>query len=616
MIDTGEGSSRGTQPATAPALLKIARSIPDLLQRATLRWGPSIAMRHRKHLDRWGILTFSEVAHQTAETAAGLADLGLQRGDRVAVFSATRVEWTICDYAILTSGAVTVPVYHTCTAGQLTYQLNSCQPRVLIVDNEARLKQVLEVRDRLRSLEAVIVLDRFDIRHLDGVTSLVDLQRTGRRYLRQHPDLAERSVDRIGPDDVATIVYTSGVSGLPRGVVLTHRNLLAAVQGIAGALPVDNTDVTVSFLPLSHIFGRIGQFLALEAGVSTAYAQRIDRLEEVLLEVKPTFIFGVPRVYERIYRSMVGSIRELSPLRRKLFDGAKNGMLERYRDGGAEAGAAKRSMVERAAEKVVLERIREGFGGRMRFVVSGGAPLHPSIAELFHVVGVEVLEGYGLTETAAAATVSRLEDNMAGSVGRPIPGIRIRISPDGEVLARGDSVFREYHGMPEETAAVFDDRGWFHTGDTGRIDSDGRLIITGRIKDLLITSGAKNIAPQYVEGALKTSPLIAEALVYGDRRPYVVALLDLRPKAVADLARELGLDPEDYGALIENPRVQVKVAHEVELANSRLARFEQVRQFAILPEHLEIGGGLTHSHKLRREQVERRYRRLIDGLYS
>ncbi len=593
------------------------QSIPDLLQRAARRWGPAIAMRHRKNLDRWGILTWSEVAHQTAEICAGLVDMGLRHGDRVAVFAATRASWTLCDYGILSAGAVTVPVYHTSTTGQLTYIVNNCQARFLVVDNEARLEMALSAMERMRSLQGIVVMDRLALEEHPSVQSLENLARRGRRFLRRNPDLVTRSVEGIRREDEATYVYTSGATGMPKGVVLTHHNLLSAVQGIADAMGVDDTDVTVLFLPLSHIYGRIGQFLPLQTGVSTAYAKRIDRLEEVLLEVKPTFILGVPLVYERIYRALVQRYRELSPVRRMLFQDSLSRGLARIRSSGDSRDALSSRLLERVSDKAVFTHFRDSFGGRMRFAVSGGAPLHPSIAEFFRVVGIELLEGYGLTETAAAATLGRLEDNRIGSVGHPIPGMRIRIAPGGEVLIRGDSVFREYHGLPEDTAEVFDEAGWFRTGDTGWIDSEGRLIITGRVKDLIITSGAKNVAPQYVEAALKMSPWIREAMVFGDRRRYVVSLVDLPEPRARSLATRIGLDPDDLEGLSTHPAVIEQVQTEIDIANRRLAPFEQVRRFAIVPRPLSIGEGtLSHSLKLRRQKVAAQYESLIDSLYD
>jgi len=597
--------------------LSEPRSIPDLLQQATRRWGPAIAMRHRKDLARWGIVTWSELNHQVSEVAAGLVDLGLRPGDRVALFSATRSDWSVCDYGVLTTGAVSVPVYHTSTTGQLTYIVNNCSARFLIVDNESRLQQVYDARERMRSVEQVIVMDRLDLRGRDDACTLADLIRRGRRYLRRSPDLVARCVEELTPDREATYVYTSGTTGMPKGVVLTHRNLLAAVRGLAEALEVTDQDVTVLFLPLSHIYGRIGQFLALATGVSTAYAQRIDRLEEVFVEVKPTFVFGVPLVYERIYRSIARRFRDLSPLRRKLYHSALAAGLSQVRSAGNGKPPLGQRLLVKAADAVIFDELRGGFGGRMRFAISGGAPLHPSVGEFFRVAGIDILEGYGLTETAAASTLSRLHENRIGSVGRPIPGIRIRISEGDEVLIRGESVFREYHQLPEDTAAAFTDDGWYRSGDTGWIDSEGRLILTGRSKDLLITSGAKNVAPQYVEGALKMSPLISEAMVYGDSRPYVVALLDLSRAPLAEMAEDLGLDPDDHTALTQHPRIVERVRQEVAMTNRRLARYEQVRRWAILPRSLTIGeGGLSHSMKLRRAKVAQRYGDLLDSLYA
>ncbi|MDP7111795.1 MAG: AMP-binding protein, partial [Myxococcota bacterium] len=434
-------------------------------------------MRHRKDLARWGIITWSELNHHVSEVAAGLVDLGLRAGDRVALFSATRSDWSICDYGILSVGAVSAPVYHTSTTGQLTYIVNNCEARFLIVDNEARLNQVYEARERMRGIEQVIVMDRLDLRGRDDACTLADLIRRGRRYLRRSPDLAERQLAQLTPDHEATYVYTSGTTGMPKGVVLTHGNLLAAVYGLADVLEVTDEDVTVLFLPLSHIYGRIGQFLALATGISTAYAQRIDRLEEVLVEVKPTFVFGVPLIYERIYRAIASQFRELSPLRKKLYHRALESGLSRVRAADDRQPALGQRLLGRAADAIVFRELREIFGGRLRFAISGGAPLHPSVGEFFRVAGIEILEGYGLTETAAAATLSRLSENRIGSVGRPIPGVRIRIANDGEVLIRGPNVFGAYHELPADTAAAFTDDGWYRSGDIGWIDSEGRLIL-------------------------------------------------------------------------------------------------------------------------------------------
>ncbi len=573
-------------------------------------------MRHRKDLARWGIITWSELNHHVSEVAAGLVDLGLRAGDRVALFSATRSDWSICDYGILSVGAVSAPVYHTSTTGQLTYIVNNCEARFLIVDNEARLNQVYEARERMRGIEQVIVMDRLDLRGRDDACTLADLIRRGRRYLRRSPDLAERQLAQLTPDHEATYVYTSGTTGMPKGVVLTHGNLLAAVYGLADVLEVTDEDVTVLFLPLSHIYGRIGQFLALATGISTAYAQRIDRLEEVLVEVKPTFVFGVPLIYERIYRAIASQFRELSPLRKKLYHRALESGLSRVRAADDRQPALGQRLLGRAADAIVFRELREIFGGRLRFAISGGAPLHPSVGEFFRVAGIEILEGYGLTETAAAATLSRLSENRIGSVGRPIPGVRIRIANDGEVLIRGPNVFGAYHELPADTAAAFTDDGWYRSGDIGWIDSEGRLILTGRSKELLITSGAKNVAPQYVEGALKMSPLISEALVFGDRRPYVVALLDLSPGPLQAMAQELGLEALNHESLSQNTQIVERVAREVAMTNRRLARYEQVRRWAILPRTLSIGEGeLSHSMKLRRAQLAERYSELLDSLY-
>ncbi|MEE2830502.1 MAG: AMP-binding protein [Myxococcota bacterium] len=549
-------------------------SVGALLAQAVDRWGARIALRRRREPLRWSVLSWTELGSMVASIAAGLSELGVNAGDCVGVLSSTRVEWTLVDYGVLSIGAVTVPIYHSNTAGQVAHVLRDSGARVVVVEDSVQLDKVLAKWDELPDLEHVVLIEVMDLREVDRGVLLDELVRDGRRALREDANRVKKALAQVSPDSLASIVYSSGTTGLSKGVRLTHRNLLAAVTALDGALEVDAEDTTVLCLPLSHIYGRLGQYSALTHGFCIAYARRVDLLQEVLAEVRPTFFFGVPRLYERIYLQVLSGYRGMPPLLRGFVQRGVQSVKQSMRSepelpvvdqpgalGRLVGGLKKLDLGQRVAdgvnevvaEKTIFEPVREALGGRMRFCISGGAPLNPDIAEFFRMAGIEILEGYGLTETVGTTTVNPGGDNRIGTVGRPLKGIQVRIAPDGEVLVRGDMVFEGYHNLPEETEAVIDDEGWFHTGDVGEFDEVGYLVITDRKKDLIITSGGKNVAPQRVEATLRLSPYIADAVVFGDRRPYIVALLTLDAEELGRFARELDLPADDWPALLRDP---------------------------------------------------------------
>ena len=602
------------------------QSVGTLLFEAVERWGPRIAMRRRREPLQWSVLTWTELGQQVRAVAGGLLSLGVRRGDRVALLSATRIEWSILDYAILCVGAVTVPIYHSATAAQAAHVLRDSGASVVVVETRAFLEKVQDQLAGIEGLGRVVVIEVMDLRSLENGLLLDELTRDGRRFLRERTAELDAAFAVVSSSDLATIVYTSGTTGDPKGVSLTHANLLAAVRAMDGMLDVGVDDTTVLCLPLSHIYARVAVFGALSHGFCIAYAQRVDLLGEVLREVRPTFFFGVPRLYERIYHEVVKGFRDLPPLLQTVVRDGVNVAREARgiplsRERPAPRLALGRKLADRlragVARRAVFEPVREALGGRIRFCVSGGAPLNVDVARFFRVAGVEILEGYGLTETCGAATVNPLTENRLGTVGRPLPGVRVRIAPDGEVLLKGHVVFRGYHGLDDETALVLDEDGWLHTGDVGRFDEAGYLIITDRMKDLIITSGAKNVAPQRVEAALRTSPYLDDALVFGDRRPFLVALLALDHEEVSRFARTLGLPTDDWMALLRDPRIQQLVDAEVERCNGRLARFERVKRYRVLQRSLSIEGGeLTPTLKIRRDAIAARHQPLIDGMYA
>jgi long-chain acyl-CoA synthetase len=523
-----------------------------------------------------------------------------------------------------------VPIYHSSTAGQVRYVLSDSETRVVVVEDRLQLEKIQGVLQELPNLARIIVIDVMDLRTVPQAMLLDELTRDGRRVLREQPGRLEERRDAVEPTWLATIVYTSGTTGVSKGVLLTHRSLLAAIEALTGVLDVGVDDTTVLCLPLSHIYGRLGQYAALSHGFCIAYARRIDILADVLQEVRPTFFFGVPRLYERIYHRVVTSYRDMPPLLKGLVRRGVEQKREEEADEPEDLPALSRlrrkldlgrrvadHASEAAARKAVFEPVREALGGRIRFCISGGAPLNADVGRFFRMAGIEVLEGYGLSETVGAATINPLGANRIGTVGRPLPGIRIRIAPDGEILIQGDMVFRGYHQQPDETALSIDADGWFFTGDVGHFDEAGYLVITDRKKDLLITSGGKNVAPQRVESALRMSPYIADVMVFGDRRPYLVALITLEQDEVRSFAAGLDLPTDDWGAIVRESRVEGLIQAEVDRCNGRLARYERVRRFKVLQRALSVEGGeLTPTLKVRRAAVGERYRPLVEGLYE
>ncbi len=592
------------------------QSVGALLAQAVQRFGPAIALRRRREPLNWSVSTWTELGEQVRAAAAGLLSCGVKRGDSVGLLSNTRVEWTVLDYAVMSIGAVVVPIYHSSTPQQISFVLRDSDACMLVLESRVQLEDLTPHLRDLKTLRRKVVIEVMDLRDDRDALLFDELIRQGRRYMRDEGEDFEAVLRAVQSDDLATIVYTSGTTGAQKGVHLSHGNILAAIASIHEVLPVGPDDTTLLFLPLSHIFPRLAQFAALEYGFCIAYAQRVDLLAEVLAEVRPTFFFAVPRIYERIYHQVVSGYRELPPLMRTIV---RKG-LEAAREGEEPPRLGKR-LVKRfqgkIAEMTLFEGLRDGMGGRLRFCVSGGAPLNTEVAEFFRLAGIEILEGYGLSECVGAATINRFGDNRLGTVGRPLPGVRVRIAADGEVLLRGDMLFGGYHNQPEESALSLSADGWLHTGDVGSLDDAGFLVLTDRKKDIIVTSGGKNVAPQRVEAAMRLSPYVFDAMVFGDRRPHLVALLTLSEDEIRKFARSLDLPVDDWGALLRDSHVRALLDAEVERCNSRLSRFEWVRSFRILRRPLSIEGGeLTPTMKVRRRIIWERNRPLIEAMYA
>jgi long-chain acyl-CoA synthetase len=558
------------------------------------------------------------------DLSLGLSDLGVARGDRVALVSESRPEWLFADFAILAAGAVTTPIYPTLPAAQVAFILRDSEASVAIVSNRTQLDKVKAVEGDLPSLRAIVMLDRGAEALAAGpvpVTTLAEVVERGHRRILDGWGVGRAFRDearRVQPSDVATIIYTSGTTGEPKGVALTHGNLAANLSDLQRVLPVSHEDVALSFLPLCHAFERMVSYLYLATGVSMVFAESIDTIDRDLKLVRPTVMTGVPRVFEKLYERVLARGRERTGLARAVFEWSV-----KVADARGRRLTQKRPLSvplrikSQLADRKVFSLVRAGVGGRMRFAVSGSAPLREEIGRFFYGVGLPILEGYGLTETSPVLSVMPLDDVRFGTVGPPLPSVELRIAPDGEVLARGPNVMSGYYKRPADTAAALRD-GWFHTGDLGTLDARGYLKLTGRKKELLVTSGGKKISPQPIENALRADDLIAEAVLIADGRRFPSAILV--PNFVA-LCRAVGAprpaDSSTAAALVRRTDVVLRFQQVVDRLNVPLAQFERIKKFVVLADEFSVASGeLTPTLKVKRGVVEERYRDRIEAMYE
>jgi long-chain acyl-CoA synthetase len=556
-----------------------------------------------------------EVGRRAAEMSLGLVSLGLEPGDRVAVLSETRLEWALADMAILTAGLVSVPIYPTLTPEGVTHILKDSGSRALFVSDPEQAAKVKELRESTPQFP-VIVFDGAE-RAADAL-SLEQLCERGRDLAAGDPDLRRRRAAGVEPDQLATLIYTSGTTGTPKGVMLTHHNIVSNVLTVLRLLSITDRDTALSFLPLSHIFERMaGLYTLVHAGVSIAYAESVDSVPQNLLEVRPTLVIGVPRLFEKMYARVLDAATQGGFLKKNLFFWARDVGL-RWSDrtvAGETPGLPLRAQYS-CASRLVFSKLHARTGGRLRFFASGGAPLAPEIARFFHAAGLPILEGYGLTETSPVLAVNTFDDFRPGTVGKPIPGVEIRIAEDGEILARGPSIMKGYYNMPEATARALEG-GWFHTGDIGHLDPDGFLVITDRKKDLIVTAGGKNVAPQPIENRLKTDKYVSEAIVIGDRRPFLIALIVPNFENLERYARYKGLEVKGVEELVAHPQVRDLLRRRVERYQADSPRHEKIRKIHLLERDLKIAEGeLTPTLKVKRSRLAEDYKDVIEALYA
>ena len=592
----------------------LARLFWDRVERSAGRPAQSF-----KQGAEWKTITWREVGDVVRQLALGLIALGRQQGDRVALLSTSRAEWVQADFAIFTAGCVTVPVYPTYPPDLIAYVVNDSEAKTLIVEDPAQLAKALQVRDKTPGLEQIVVITGYDAPQPPKmVMTWQSLTRLGRESEAAHKSTLAERVTTTRPEDLATIVYTSGTTGPPKGVLQTHGNHIAAVDASRQSTPVEEGWVHLLFLPLAHSFARLESFLGVAHGLTTAFAENLDKVGENLREVRPHFICSVPRVFEKVYAKILSGVEAGSPVKRKIFHWAVGvGRDVSRHQQRAQPVPSSLEWRRKLAHKLVFSKLHAALGGRLEWAVSGGAPLSRDIAEFFHAAGILLLEGYGLTETCPALTFNRRTSFKFGSVGQPLPGVELKIAPDGEILARGPNVAtRGYFKQPEATKEVFEPNGWFHTGDIGRLDADGFLFITDRKKDIIVTAGGMNIAPQNIENMLKADPFISQVMVYGDRRPYPVALITVNPEELTKFAREQGILVNDPVVLVTHPKIVERIGRTVEEKNTQLQSYAKIKKFAVLPADFTLDGGeLTPTLKVKRKVVAQKYQGALEELY-
>lgn len=567
---------------------------------------------------RWHELSWQGYREVVESVAAGLQTLGVRRGDSVAIFSHTRFEWAVTDLAVLGLGGVVIPIYQSSTPDDIAYILKDSGAKILICESSAYLKKLHDVLENSPTVQTVICfdIDKKDRGGEHAPLSLDEVQKQGEAALKTSPTLFELACQELSIEDLATIVYTSGTTGLPKGVMLTHTQILSQVGDSFPLLGATPRDRTLTFLPFAHVLGRIEIWGHALIGYTMAFAESIERLKDNLIDVKPTILMAVPRIFEKIYNGILAQA-EISPLRSRVFHWAVSvgREISKYK---IEKQPVPMELAVRyqLARRLVFNAISERLGGQLRFSVCGGAPLSRPIAEFFHAAGILILEGYGMTETTAAVAVNTPFDYRFGTVGKAIGDVRFKIAADGEILVHSKKVMKGYHNDSESTAQVLED-GWLHTGDIGEISPEGYLRITDRKKDLIKTAGGKYVAPQRLEGLLKANRFISQVHIHGDQRKFVVALLTLNFDQLEKFATENEINWKDRESLIEHPKVKELARKAVADANSHLASFESIKNFAILPHDFTIESGeLTHSLKIKRKVVDQNYADLIEQLYG
>lgn len=562
---------------------------------------------------KWQSITWPQYYDLVEKFAGGLKVLGIQPGQRIAIFSNTRLEWAVADMASLGIGLVVVPIYQSSVTEEIGFILKNCEADTVIFETEELYRRFEKIKDQVPNVKNMIgmTFKNEQVKHWD------DLIANGEKYRKEQPNFFQQACLNTEEKNLATIVYTSGTTGSPKGVCLRHEQIMSEIVEVFKLIDVDHKDKTLTFLPFAHIFGRVEHWAHIYIGFTMAYAESVEKVRDNLVVAKPTFLLAVPRIFEKIYTSMQTQA-ESSPMKSKIFKWA---LSIGYKMSDARINKKipplNILMEYQVAKRLVFDKLMKKLGGRLRFAVSGGAPLSAEISRFFHASNLLILEGYGLTETTAAVFVNSPYEYKFGSVGKSIGDTQVKIAPDGEICVKSKKVMEGYYKNPEATAEVFDEDGFFKTGDIGELDENNFLKITDRKKDLIKTAGGKYVAPQKLENLLKLDKNISNVLIHGDQKKYIVSLITLNPDTMKLFAQENQITYSDIAELSKHPRVKDLIRNAVAQANSQLASFETIKNFAILPNDFTVESGeLTPSLKVKRKFLDKKFSTQINALYG
>lgn len=594
------------------------KSIPAILKENADKLGQRTAISYKKR-GTFLSLSYEEFYERVLMLARGLCKVGMQPGDRVAILSENRLGWAISDFGIQSGRGVTVPIYATNTGKQAAYIINHCEAKIVFVSTKAQYEKLLSVRDQIPDVELVISYERFMGDRSFPVYTQYQLSEVSTPLTEEEQDQVESQIDLLTPEDIITVIYTSGTTGVPKGVLLTQYNVMCNAQyGLKKFGALAKNETFLSFLPLSHVLERTGGYYAiLLSGQHVAFAEDVKTVMENMIEIRPTFMVSVPRLFEKIYSRIYENVHQMSPLRKSLFHQAikigKEYVNKKYI---SKEPLGLLGLKYRFLDRLVFRKIRERFGGKLRGFICGGAPLDKTINEFMWTIGIPVYNGYGLTETSPVLTLSSIDDVRFDSVGKVLERTELKVAADGELLARGPQVMKGYYKDDQSTRQTFED-GWFKTGDIARIDDEGFVYILDRKKELIVTAGGKNIAPQPIENELKRDKYISQAIVFGDRKPYLVALLTPNLERLIDLSREENLDYLDSDELVKSSRIKELYRGRIGEINQNLPPYNTIKYFALVAGEFSIDGGeLTPTLKLKRKEIYSKYKQIIEGLYN
>lgn len=570
-----------------------------------------------KKSNRYVSINYNEFREKVINFASGLISIGIARGERIAILSENRPEWAISDLGIMHSGALTVPFYTSLPPKQIEYLLKVSGAKSIIISNLKQLEKIQKIYQNLNFLKLVITLFEPEKKYNFEIKTFNDIIDLGRKNFIENKGKLDELSEQIDSDDTFTIIYTSGTTGISKGVILTHRNILSNVESALKVLSITDKDMFLSFLPLSHILERMaGQFIPIYKGASIAYAESLSTLKENIIEAKPTVIIAVPRIFEKMYEVIKHNIEKKSSLIKRILLWSLNGGVEYEKEKQKGKISLYTKIRKTTGDKLIYKKLRGLTGGRLRFYICGGAHLNKNIGEFFDSAGIKIIEGYGLTETSPVIAVNRLDEYQLGTVGKPLPGIDVKISKDGEILTRGPCVMKGYYNDEQSTKLTIDDEGWFHTGDIGFLDKDGFLTITDRKKDIIVISSGKNIAPQLIEELVLTSKYINQAVVLGHKKKFISALIVPHFQNIKIYAELKKILYKTIDELIEHNTIYQLIKIEIEKVSRNLSDCEKVKKFTLLKKEFDIESEeLTPTLKIKRNVIEKKYAEIINNMY-